>query len=186
MKPTPFWRQGQTMKKMRIHGSNGVMRRQVLWAVWVIVALLVLLSVEPRRAEADLAVRAWGWDDRGQLGNGLPFSDSTTPSTVPLTCPAAVATGAEHSLALRDDGTVWAWGENGDISRRGLLGTGDTINVAINTPSQVRGLTGAIAVTAGQSHSLTMTSATRSLADELRIRLLCGEWQWRPTYQILR
>ena len=34
---------------------------------------------------------------------------------------AAIAAGVHHSLALRTDGTVWAWGYNGN----GQLGDGD-------------------------------------------------------------
>ena len=44
----------------------------------------------------------------------------------------AVAAGIDHSLALASDGTVWAWGANGD----GQLGDGTTIQRL--TPVQVR------------------------------------------------
>ena len=44
----------------------------------------------------------------------------------------AVSAGFGHSLALKDDGTVWAWGEDSV----GELGDG-TNTLTINTPVQV-------------------------------------------------
>jgi alpha-tubulin suppressor-like RCC1 family protein len=47
-----------------------------------------------------------------------------------------VAGRTVHALAVRSDGTVWAWGLNED----GELGDGTTTDR--NTPVQVAGLTG--------------------------------------------
>ncbi|HEX6699542.1 MAG TPA: RHS repeat-associated core domain-containing protein [Gaiellaceae bacterium] len=63
-----------------------------------------------------------------------------------------IAGGQFHSLAVRNDGTVWAWGYNAD----GELGNGTTTNRT--TPAQVSGLSGATAVAAGDLHSLALTS----------------------------
>ena len=63
----------------------------------------------------------------------------------------ALAAGSYHSLALKSDGTVWAWGRN----YYGQLGDGSTTNRL--TPVQVSGLTGVIAL-AGQNHSLALKS----------------------------
>jgi alpha-tubulin suppressor-like RCC1 family protein len=46
----------------------------------------------------------------------------------------AIAGGAEHTLALRRDGTVWAWGHN----EQGQLGDGTTTDRS--TPVQAQGL----------------------------------------------
>jgi len=64
----------------------------------------------------------------------------------------AIAGGGFHSLALRSDGTVWAWGENDT----GELGDGSATNRA--TPVQVSGLTGVAAIAAGTHHSLALKS----------------------------
>jgi alpha-tubulin suppressor-like RCC1 family protein len=48
---------------------------------------------------------------------------------------AAVAAGGAHVVALKEDGTVWAWGNNG----AGQLGDGST--ASSTTPVQVSGLT---------------------------------------------
>ena len=58
--------------------------------------------------------------------------------------------GTSHSLALRADGTVWAWGNNA----QGQLGIEAS---AINTsPAQVSGLSGIQAIAAGANHSLAL------------------------------
>ncbi len=60
-----------------------------------------------------------------------------------------LSAGAAHTLGLAADGTVWAWGDNGN----GQLGLGDTTRRT--TPVQVVA-TGFAAVSAGGSHSLTV------------------------------
>ncbi|HYO55288.1 MAG TPA: hypothetical protein VEU50_21100 [Archangium sp.] len=64
----------------------------------------------------------------------------------------AVAGGALHSLAVRSDGTVWAWGDNA----YGQLGD-DTLSDR-TTPVQVRGLTGVMSISAGYAHALVVRS----------------------------
>ncbi|MEW6523474.1 MAG: carboxypeptidase regulatory-like domain-containing protein [Bacillota bacterium] len=63
---------------------------------------------------------------------------------------AVLAAGKYHSLALRADGTVWAWGSNG----AGRLGDGTTTDRP--APVQVRDLADVVAVAAGTSHSLAL------------------------------
>lgn len=100
-------------------------------------------------------VRAWGWNDFGQLGRGTT-TGSTAIHTVPgLSNIRSVAAGGAHSLALKEDGTVWAWGYNG----QGQLGTGSTTDSWV--PVQVAGLTGVVAIAAGGFHSLAVDSGGR-------------------------
>ena len=63
-----------------------------------------------------------------------------------------VAGGPYHSLTLKNDGTVWAWGRN-DF---GELGNGTT--TSRYTPVQVKGLTNVVAIAAGYDHSLALRS----------------------------
>lgn len=94
-------------------------------------------------------VYAWGKNGNGQLGNGTT-TNSATPVNVGggLADAVAVAAGGSHSLALKGDGTLWAWGENA----YGQLGDGSTTDRT--TPVQV--LTGVVAVSAGQWHTLAL------------------------------
>jgi alpha-tubulin suppressor-like RCC1 family protein len=96
---------------------------------------------------------AWGNDFLGQLGDGTYVHKRTSPVEVSNFDGAqlkAIAGGDTHSLAIKDDGTVWAWGEN----RSGQLGDGTTTNS--NTPVQVSDLDGVEAIAAGWGHSLAL------------------------------
>lgn len=77
---------------------------------------------------------AWGFNSAGQLGTGDTVNRL---SPAPVIAPEGVTftdlePGGFHTLALGDDGNVYAWGEND----RGQLGTGDLANVPM--PQQVR------------------------------------------------
>ena len=95
----------------------------------------------------DGRVWAWGLNQSGQLGDGTiaPSGGSRdTPRVVAgLDDVVAIAAGWEHTLALRRDGTVWAWGYNAD----GSLGDGTT--VTRGTPAMVSGLAGIVRISAG-------------------------------------
>jgi alpha-tubulin suppressor-like RCC1 family protein len=54
-----------------------------------------------------------------------------------------VAAGASHTVALKDDGTLWSWGDNSS----GQLGDGTT--TGRSSAVQVSGLIGAISIAAG-------------------------------------
>ena len=62
---------------------------------------------------ADGTLAAWGWNHKGQLGvtgvtqSPLPLAVAMTGSAV-----TQIAIGGSHSLALRADGTIAAWGDN--------------------------------------------------------------------------
>ncbi|MEJ7616748.1 MAG: hypothetical protein WKF30_07230 [Pyrinomonadaceae bacterium] len=67
----------------------------------------------------------------------------------------AIAAGEDHSLALKNDGTVWAWGRN-DL---GQLGNGE--QTPSFTPVRVSGLTGAVSISAGGNHNLAIVETRR-------------------------
>lgn len=101
----------------------------------------------------DGTVWAWGANWNGQLGLG-PDQEGRhqrTPVQVPgLTDVVALDAGDFHSLALRQDGTVWAWGANWD----GQLGNG-TSQPGFS-PTQVPGLTDIVALASSPYHVLAL------------------------------
>ena len=102
--------------------------------------------------KSDDTVVAWGWNGAEQLGvSGINYS--TVPRQVEnLSGIIAVAAGDNHhSLALKSDGTVWGWGNNGG----GQLGNGNTTQSSI--PVQAVGISDIIAIAAGSSgHSMAL------------------------------
>jgi alpha-tubulin suppressor-like RCC1 family protein len=94
-------------------------------------------------------VWSWGANGSGQLGCGDElYQDENTAALVPgLSNIVAIAAGASHSIALKSDGTVWAWGANG----YGQLGDNyaeDPRDYAALVP----GLTNAISIASGANH----------------------------------
>ena len=86
----------------------------------------------------------------GQLGDGTLVAESYTPVQVSgLSGITAIAGGFSHALALKNNGTVWAWGYNGS----GELGNG-TVQNESNIPIQVTGLTGVASIAEGGTHSI--------------------------------
>ncbi|WP_027086007.1 carboxypeptidase regulatory-like domain-containing protein [Cohnella panacarvi] len=99
-------------------------------------------------------VYVWGRNTYGELGNGTTGGELRAPSGLPvLTDAIAVESGDSHVLAIRRDGTVWAWGSNSS----GQLGISSESPSTV--PVQVPGLAGAIAVAAGNGYSLVLTDA---------------------------
>src|SRR5204863_5624930 len=84
----------------------------------------------------DGTVVAWGNNNSGQ---------TKVPSD--LTNAVAIAAGAYHSLALRDNGTVTAWGDN--LDSEGVF-AGQSIPPA--------GLSQVVAISAGDFHSVAVSS----------------------------
>jgi alpha-tubulin suppressor-like RCC1 family protein len=99
----------------------------------------------------DGTVWAWGDNWAGQLGNGNTETYESSPVQVSdLSNITMIAAGESHSLALKDDGTVWAWGANWD----GQLGDGTY--TSRSTPLQIMGLSDITSIVAGDNHSLAI------------------------------
>ncbi len=66
---------------------------------------------------------AWGANLHGQCGNGTSGGQNyvLTPQQVGADSWIAVAAGSDHSLAIKANGTLWAWG----LNDRGQLGNGN-------------------------------------------------------------
>ncbi len=96
-------------------------------------------------------VMAWGDNENGQLGTGATAEAVETPAAVRgLTNVKAIAAGGESSLALLDNGTVMAWGNN----ESGQLGIGS--RKGSDVPVAIKGLTGVKAIAVGDEFSLAL------------------------------
>ncbi len=101
--------------------------------------------------KTDGTVWAWGTNNAGQLGDGTNFNFRISPNkVVNLTGVAQISSGAFHALALKFDGTVWAWG----LGTAGELGNGGLVDS--NVPVQSSGISAAVQVAGGGNHSLAL------------------------------
>jgi alpha-tubulin suppressor-like RCC1 family protein len=115
-------------------------------------------------AKTDGSVVAWGNNASGELGNGgaVPGVDASTPQAVVGLGPSvsnpviAVSAGDAFSVALKQDGSVWTWGNNAS----GELGNG-TAGTDSSTPHQVKNLgpsttNPVIAISAGSAFAVAL------------------------------
>ncbi|HBG04128.1 MAG: hypothetical protein A2075_16845 [Geobacteraceae bacterium GWC2_58_44] len=103
--------------------------------------------------KSDGTVWAWGGNFAGELGIDSGTDRSDIPLRVgALTQVTRVSAGRYFGMALKSNGTVWAWGWN----YFGQLGNDSTTDSV--APVQVTGLTGVVAIAAGMQHSLALKS----------------------------
>ena len=102
----------------------------------------------------DSTLWAWGNNSYGQLGDG---TTSSTNKNVPMQIGTdsswkSATAGVYHTVAIKNDGTLWAWGNN----YYGQLGDGSTTNK--NIPTQIGIDTSWASVTAGEYHTVAIKS----------------------------
>jgi alpha-tubulin suppressor-like RCC1 family protein len=110
------------------------------WMLWVLLWGLWVTGCGVDGAEGDMPLPA---EARNERTVAAPLVTSS-----PVT--KALSAGNSHSLALRTDGSVWAWGVNSE----GQLGNG-TLTLG-NVPVRVTGLPVIKAISAGRNHSLAL------------------------------
>jgi alpha-tubulin suppressor-like RCC1 family protein len=113
--------------------------------------------------QSDATVWSWGDNSRGELGNGVtsPAPGLAHPGLL-IPGVSAVSAGQTFSVALRLDGTVWAWGDN----LYGQVGNGSPSGTAVCAPAQVMvdssgslvPLSGVVAIAAGGNFALALRS----------------------------
>ncbi|MFJ9827651.1 hypothetical protein ACIRSU_25305 [Streptomyces sp. NPDC101160] len=146
--------------KRAVRGGSALRRALVLGA-----AGLLWVGLAPGEATAGRSAlpgnaMTWGDNALGQLGDAASPGGSNVPVTVCGTAPCPkpldnvieADAGDWHNIALRTDGTVWAWGDNGV----GQLGDGT--NEGRSAPVRVGSLTDVTAIAAGDNYSLALRS----------------------------
>jgi murein DD-endopeptidase MepM/ murein hydrolase activator NlpD len=111
----------------------------------------------------DGTVWAWGKNEYGQLGIGTSGDEVTIPTQVKnlngsgfLTDVKSIGAGNRYSIALKNDGTIWTWGNN----EGRLRGVGSIPPGKLLYPVQVVSgfFSNVIAIAAGGFHSLALNA----------------------------
>jgi len=96
---------------------------------------------------------AWGTNSEGQLGDGtnLNFTYKQSPFQIGTeTDWSSVSAGSFHTMAIKEDGSLWAWGRN----REGQLGDGTTDSKYV--PTRIGQETDWSSVSAGEAHTIAV------------------------------
>ena len=97
-------------------------------------------SIHSLGIRTDGSLWTWGRNARGQLGDGTTINRHTPTHIQPGTTWSKISAGwsmwgntlSSHSLGIRTDGSLWAWGDNW----RGQLGDGSQIDR--HTPTHIQ------------------------------------------------
>jgi alpha-tubulin suppressor-like RCC1 family protein len=101
---------------------------------------------------SDGTLWAWGSNYYGEIGNGTLGTKVTSPVQIGTDSTwAFVSSGSAHTVAIRKDGTLWAWGADGS----GELGIGTTAT-SVSAPTRVGTANNWASVSAGESHTVAV------------------------------
>lgn len=102
----------------------------------------------------DGTVWTWGSNTGGALGNGSTVVKSIVPVQVSgLENVKQIGAGVFTGYALKNDGTVWAWG----LNTKGELGNGGKGSQS-NVPVQVENLTDIVEISVGLDYAMALKS----------------------------
>lgn len=107
--------------------------------------------------KSDGSLWTWGANYNGQLGNGTNGFGNAFNVTIPTQIEPEsnwqnISAGDSHSLAIKSDGSLWTWGDNG----WGNLGLGTNSVQVINVPTQIGSSLDWQIISAGTYYSLAI------------------------------
>lgn len=117
----------------------------------------------------DGTIYSWGLNRDGQLGiNSLEMTSKKPQIVIGMSNTKAIGAGESHTIALKQDGSMFAWGDN----EVGQIGDGTISNK--RTPVQVENLKSIMSISAGGAHSTALDSEGK-----------LWTWGWNDSGQLL-
>ncbi len=114
------------------------------------------VAIAPKGA-ASRPAYVWGDNTWGQIGDGTQVGPKSTPVSLGASTQwKSVAAGGSHTLAIKSDGTLWAWGLNVD----GQLGDGNASGSRQPNPKQIGVAKDWVAIAAGDAHSIALEGSS--------------------------
>lgn len=98
-------------------------------------------------------VKCWGNNNSGQLGDGTRNDSAIPVDVIGVSDALSITAGEKHNCVVLSSGKIECWGNNSE----GQLGN-DDLNWSALKPTEVLGITDAIAVTAGSEHTCALLS----------------------------
>ncbi|APR78912.1 Outer membrane protein YfgL [Minicystis rosea] len=101
------------------------------------------------------AVKCWGNNDRGQVGDGTTNTAYSPVDVIGLSSGVvAITAGTNHTCAVTTGGTVKCWG----LNTEGALGSGPAMDAIVSTPVDVPSLSDIVTIAAGAAHTCGVTA----------------------------
>jgi alpha-tubulin suppressor-like RCC1 family protein len=106
--------------------------------------------------KSDGTLWAWGYNYHGQVGDGTNVGNKIRPTQEASAVSnwSAISAGTNHTVALKSDGTLWAWGSN----EFGMLGDGTTATNRIVPIQEVTGADTWTTIASGEKHTVALKS----------------------------
>lgn len=165
-----------------IKNSTKDARASLILCFWTIITLTLATSLQSKNTPSHLPynprvnarvvagfehslyidggkVLAHGSNQDGQSANGshVYLKEPTLIEGLSNIIALSQGSSAKHTLALKEDGTVWAWGDN----ELGQLGIDNEDIINLSAPTMLTGIYGVVALAAGHQHSIALSDDGR-------------------------
>ena len=140
---------------------------------WVAISIL---NEHTLALQADSSLWTWGDGSFRQLGNGPSTSDLDIPTRIGTDNDwTTISAGGVHSLALKADGSLWAWG----MDTEGCLGNGPGA-LDYDLPAQIGTDTAWTSIAAGGIHNVALQAKNDPLPVGVTTQTFCRNgWCWQ-------
>ncbi len=110
-------------------------------------------------SDSDQQLYCWGQNNLGQLGLGTNTPKEALQTEVASATPwKAISAGDSHACAIKQDQSLWCWGNasQGQLAISPITIDADPLNQFVSTPTQVEPVSKWLSVSAGNGHTCSI------------------------------